>query len=185
MAQQERTGVLEGTGEIEQLTPGIEQVVRGEPQIPSRPSSPLIDVELPQKRIEPLPVAPRPSLPSAAEIATKEAELALYGVPVVRINRYSGGDQDWVEFVRWDIPTGRTGDLHEIALLSDNDAKTRYRIVIGNIDQDIPTDRQTTTPMTLTWRRTILPGGTSVYIEVVSPDGTTINVDGIITGSVR
>ena len=184
MAQQERT-VLEGTGELEQLTPGVEQITDGEPQVPSRPPSPLVKVTEAEKRTEPLPVSPRPALPSAEEIAVQQATQVLYGIPVVRINRYSGSDQNWVELVRWDIPTGYTGDLHEISLLSDNDSKTRYRIVIGNIDQNIPTDRQTNTPLDMPWRRTVLPGGTSVYVEVVSPDGTAIVVDGMITGSVR
>ena len=185
MAQEERTGVLEGTGEIEQLTPGVEQVVSGEPQVPSRPPSPLVEVAQPEKRTEPLQVFPRAPLPSAEQIIEQQAQQSLYGIPVVRLNRYWGSDKDWVELVRWDIPTGFTGDLHEISLLSDNDSKTRYRIVIGNIDQNLPTDRQTSTPLEMPWRRTVLPGGSSVYVEVVSPDGTAIVVDGMITGSVR
>ena len=185
MAQQERTGVLEGTGEIEQLTPEVEQVVRGEPQVPSRPPSPLVPVREAEKRTEPLPVSPRPAMPSSEQIAAQEAQQSLYGIPVVKVNRYVGGDQEWRELVRWDIPAGFTGDLHEISLLSDQDSKTRYRVVIGNIDQDFPTDRQTSTPLEMPWRRTVIPGGTSVYVEVVSPDGTTITVDGMITGSVR
>ena len=185
MAQEERTGVLEGTGEIEQLTPGVEQVVSGEPQVSSRPPSPLVKVAEAEKRIEPLPVSPRAAMPSSEQIQEQQAQQALYGIPVVRLNRYSGSDQDWVELVRWDIPMGYTGDLHEISLLSDNDSKTRYRIVIGNIDQNLPTDRQTSTPLEMPWRHTVLPGGTSVYVEVVSPDGTAIIVDGMITGSER
>lgn len=177
--------VMEVTGESRQLTAEQEQVVGPEVQEPRVRDTVTPRIEAPEKRETPLPVAPRPPLPAAAEIAEREAELALYGIPVVRINRYSGGDTDWQELVRWDIPELHTGDLHEISLLTDNDAKTRYRIVIGNVDQNIPTDRQTSTPMNLPWRRTILPGGTSVYVEVVSTDGTPINVDGIITGSVR
>ncbi len=185
MAQEERTGVLEGTGEIEQLTPEVEQVVRGEPQVPSRPPSPLVTVREDEKRTEPLPVRPRPALPSSEQIAIQEATQVLYGIPVVKVNRYSGNDLDWVELVRWDIPAGYTGDLHEISLLSDNDSKTRYRVIIGNIDQEFPTDRQTNTPLVMPWRRTVLPGGSSVYVEVTTPDGTAIIVDGMITGSVR
>ncbi len=185
MAEQERTGVLEGTGEIEQLTPGVEQVVRGEPQIPSRPPSPLVEVREDEKRTEPLPVSARPSLPSGEKLIQEQAQQVLYGIPIVRLNHYEGSDRDWVELVRWDIPEGYTGDLHEISLLSDLDSKTRYRLVIGNIDQNLPTDRKTNTPLDMPWRRTVLPGGTSVYVEVVSPDGTAIAVDGMITGSVR
>ncbi|MBA7694881.1 hypothetical protein ES703_103496 [subsurface metagenome] len=185
MAEQEKTQVLEGTGEIEQLTPGVEQVVRGEPQIPSRAPTKLVEVAEDEKRTEPLPVTPRPSMPTGEELAAEQAQQNLYGIPVLKINHYVGDDRDWVELVRWDVPQGYTGDLHAISLLSNNDAKTRFRIVIGNIDQDIPTDRQTNTPFEAPWRRTVLPGGTSTYIEVVTTDGTEIIVDGMITGSVR
>ena len=36
--------VMEATGTIRQLVPEEEQIVDGEPQIPSRPSSPLVDI---------------------------------------------------------------------------------------------------------------------------------------------
>jgi len=185
MEQQERTGVLEGTGEIEQLTPGVEQVVRGEPQIPSRPPSPLVEVSEDEKRTEPLPVVPRPPLPSGEQLAQQEAAQTLYGIPVVKLNRYGGNSEEWKELVRWDIPEGYTGDLHEISLLSNLDSKTRYRLVIGNIDQYFPTDRATNTPLEMPWRHTVIPGGTSVWAEVRTTDGTAIIVDGMITGSVR
>jgi len=185
MAQQERTTVLDGTGEIEQLTPGVEQITDGEPQLPSRPTSPLVKVTEDEKRSKPLPVAPRPPMPSGEQLIEQQAAQSLYGIPVVKVNRYSGNDQEWRELVRWDIPDGYTGDLHAISLLSDNDSATRYRVVIGNIDQDLPTDRQTSTPLEMPWRRTVIPGGTSVYVEVVSPAATAIVVDGMITGSLR
>ncbi|MBA7685855.1 hypothetical protein ES703_94284 [subsurface metagenome] len=87
--------------------------------------------------------------------------------------------------MRWDVPIGYTGDLHEISLLSSNDAKTRYRIFLANAKQDVPTDRQTTTPLTLKWDRSVLPGGYSIWVEVRSTDGTSIIVDATITGTVR
>ena len=185
MAEQERTGALEGTGEIEQLTPGVEQVVRDEPQVPSRPPSTLVEVAEDEKRTEPLPVRPRPALPTTEQIAVQEAQQSIYGIPVARLNHYEGNDKEWIELVRWDIPIGFTGDLHEVSLLSDLDSKTRYHLVLGNIDQNLPTDRKTNTPLAMTWRHTVIPGGSSVYVEVSSPDGSAIVVDGLITGSVR
>jgi len=182
---EERTSVLEGTGTIEQLTPDVEQVVHGEPQLPSRPSSPLVEVEQPEKRTAPMPVSPRPPLPTAEALAAQQAYQTIYSGPVLKVNRYSGNDQDWVELLRWDVPIGYTGDLHEIALISSNDAKTRYRIFLTNQDQGIPTDRQTLTPLSLRWDRTILPGGYAVWVEVRSTDGTAIVVDGTITATVR
>ncbi|MBA7698376.1 hypothetical protein ES703_107053 [subsurface metagenome] len=177
--------VMDATGTIQQLVPGVEQIVDGEPQLPSRPSSPLVTITEPEKRVAPMPVAPRPPLPSTEQIAQQQAYQQLYGGPVLKVNRYSGTDQDWVELVRWDIPIGYTGDLHQISLVSSNDAKTRYRVFLVNVDQGIPTDRQTVTPVTWPWDRTVLPGGYAVWVEVRSTDGTPIVVDGMLTGTVR
>jgi len=177
--------VMPGTGELEQLVPTEEQIVDGEPQVPTRPSSPLVTIEEPEKRTIPPPAAPRPPLPSPAAAVEQSTQLELYGLPVVKWDRWIGTDQEWRVLVRWDIPVGFYGDLHEISLQSSNDEKTRWRIVLGNVDQDIPTDRQLSTPVTMPWRRTVLPGGSSVWIETHSTDGTAINVDGLITGSVR
>ena len=175
----------EATGTIRQLIPEVEQITDGEPQLPSRPLSALVEIEEPEKRTVPMPVAPRPPLPTAEDLATQQAYQQIYGGPVLIINRYSGIDQDWTELIRWDIPIGFTGDLRSLAIVSDNDEKTRYRIFLANIDQNIPTDRQTTTPQDWPWDRTILPGGTSCWIEVRSTDGTAINVDATLTGIVR
>ena len=177
--------VMDATGTLQQLIPEVEQVVDGEAQVPSRPLSALVDIEEPEKRTTPMPVSPRPPLPTAEEIATQEAYQLIYGGPVLKINRYSGTDQDWVEILRWDIPIGFTGDLRELSILSSNDGKTRYRIFLANQDQHIPTDRQTTTPQNFPWDRTILPGGTSCWVEVRSTDGTAIIVDAALTGIVR
>lgn len=168
-----------------QLVPDVEQVVGTEVQEPRVPGTALPKIGLPEKREPPQPVAPRPPMPSAAEIAEQQAIQVIYGLPILRINRYSGSDQDWVELVRWDIPEGRTGDLREIALLSDNNAATRYRIVLANIDQKAPVDRLITTPTAFPWRNTVIPGGTSVYVEVMSITGAAINVEGSITGTER
>jgi len=171
--------------ELQQLIPTDEQIVDGEPQLPTRPSSPLIEVEQTERRMAPMPVSPRPPLPSQEEVAEQQAYQLLYGGPILKLNRYSGSDLDWVELVGWLVPIGYTGDLHEISLLSDNDEKTRYRVFLANVDQQVPTDRQTSTPLTLPWERTILPGGSSIRIDVRSTDGTAIVVDGTITGTVR
>ena len=55
----------------------------------------------------------------------------------------------------------------------------------ADIDQQWPTDRQTTTPFSLPFRDTKIPGGTSIYIELRSTDGTTINVEASLSGTVR
>jgi len=136
----------------------------------TRPPAPLIEVKEGEKRT------------TAVE---EEEEEQLFGTPVMRINRYSGKDKEWVELVRWDILPRHLGDLHAITLISDDIEKTRYRLVVGNIDQDIPRDRQAYTPLEIVWRRNQVPGGTSVYIEVMSIDGTEIAVNALLTGSVK
>ena len=177
--------VSDATGTLQQLIPEVEQIVDGEPQLPTRPLSALVELEEPEKRTEPMPVAPRPPLPTTEEIAQQQAYQMIYGGPVLRVNRFSGTDQDWVELIRWDIPIGFTGDLREISIVSSNDEKTRYRVFLANADQNIPTNQQTTTPQTWPWDRTVLPGGTSVWVEVRSTDGTAITVDATLTGIVR
>lgn len=99
------------SGTLRQLLPDEEQIVDGEPQLPSRPSSPLVELEQEEKRTVPLPVAARPPLPTQEEVAEQQAYQQLYGGPVMKINRYSGTDLDWVELVGWNVPIGYTGDL--------------------------------------------------------------------------
>lgn len=177
--------VMPGTGELEQLVPDIEQIVDGEAQFPTRPSSPLIPLKEAEKRAKPTPTAPRPSLPSTEAISEATAIQMIYGTPVLKWNRLTISKTEWQELVRWDIPIGYTGDLRELALRSSNDEKTRWRVVLGNVDQDIPSDKQLTTPTAFPWRHTVIPGGTSCFVEVLSSDGTSFTVDASITGTVR
>ncbi|KKN00590.1 hypothetical protein LCGC14_1136310 [marine sediment metagenome] len=177
--------VMDASGTLRQLEPDAEQIVDGESQVASRPLSPLIEIARPDQRTTPLPVLARAALPTAETIAEQQAIQGLFGQPVVRVDRHVSTDEEWRTLVRWDVPVGLTGDLHQISLLSNLDANTRYRLFLANVDQDLPEDRQTSTPLTLDWRRTVVPGGTSVWIEVRSTDGTEITVDGVITGTVR
>ncbi len=177
--------VMDASGTLRQLLPDVEQIVDGESQVATRPLSPLIEIAQPDQRMTPLPVQPRPALPTPEAIAEQQAISALFGLPAVRIDRFVGTDVEWRTLVRWDVPVGLSGDLHQISLKSSLDAKTRYRIFLANVDQEVPDDRQTATPLTLDWRKTVIPGGVSVWVEVRSTDGTSITVDGIITGTVR
>lgn len=176
---------MPGTGELQQLVPEEEQITDGEPQLQTRPGSPLVHLEEEEKRTKPTPTAPRPSLPSEEEVEDAETIQAIYGTPVLRWNRLTDTKKEFQELLRWDIPVGYTGDLHEIALKSSSDSKTRWKIVIAGVDQDVPTDRQLTTPVNFPFQRGVLPGGTSIYVAFMSSDGTSITVDGTITGSVR
>jgi hypothetical protein len=75
------------------------------------------------------------------------------------------------------------GDLHEIAIVSSDDTHTRYRFILANVDQNVPTDRATTTPWTGPWRNVKIPPGFTIRVDVMSTDGTVVTVDGSISGS--
>jgi hypothetical protein len=108
----------------------------------------------------------------------------LGGTPVAKLGRYSGSDMDWQELVEWTVPTGKVGDLHEISWTSDNDAKTRMRLLIAGVDQGVP-DAQIDSPLSLPWRENGLAAGSVVTLSVKSSDGTAINVSGSLTGTER
>lgn len=171
--------------ELKQLTPDEEQIVDGEPQTITQAPMPLIEVAEAEKRMEPLPVTAVPTAEAIIPAITLPTGVILAGQPVAQVNRYSGADTDWVELIRWDVPVGYMGDLHEFSLLSNNDAKTRYRVWLANVNQQWPSDRLTTTPLTLPFRNTKIPGGTSVYIEIRTTDGTSVIVEASLSGTVR
>lgn len=173
------------SGVEQQVAPEELQLVDGEPQTITQAPMPLIEVTEPEKRVEPLPVTAVPTAEAVIPATTLSTGVILVGQPVAQVNRYSGAHTDWVELIRWDIPVGYIGDLHEFSLLSDNDTKTRYRVWLANINQEWPTDRLTTTPLTLPFRNTKIPGGTSVYIEILSTDGTSIIIEASLSGTVR
>jgi len=178
--------VSETTGVEHQLGPEEEQVVGTEGQEAREPPDTVLPrLEEPDKRVAPLPARPRAALPPPAQIQEEVARQTLSGWPILAINRYTGTDADWQMLVRWDIPEDYTGDLHEISLLSDDDANTRYRIYISDRIQDVPVDRQISTPVSMPWRGGVIPGPTSVTVEVRSVGSATINVDAFITGTER
>ncbi len=118
-------------------------------------------------------------------IYPSEAEESLVGSPIFVIDRRAITDTDWEVLVRWDIPSGVTGDLGEISVMSDNDAKTRYRVTIAGEDQNVP-DREISTPVRIPWAGgNVLAGGSAVVVEVRSTDGTSVTVDALITGTER
>jgi len=176
--------VEEATGVERQLGPEEEQIVGTEGQEPRVTVLPRLEEE--ERRAAPLPARPRAPLPPPAEIQEEIARQALSGWPVLAIDRYSGADVNWQMLVRWDIPPDYKGDLHEIALLSDDDAHTRYRIILAGREQSTPRDKQISTPVSLPWRGGVIPGPTAITVEVRSTDtATTINVDASITGTER
>lgn len=178
---------LELSGVERQLSPEEEQVVGTEGQVLREPPDTVLPrLEEEERRVAPLPARARAPLPPPEKIQEEVARQTLSGWPVLAIDRYEGADVDWQMLVRWDIPADYNGDLHQIALLSDDDTHTRYRIIIAGREQATPRDKQISTPVTMPWRGNVIPGPTSVTIEVRSTvSGTTIKVDAFITGTER
>jgi hypothetical protein len=186
MVPQAPSEVEKLSGVQKQLTPDETQIVDGESQVPTFPGAPLIEIAEPDKRIAPLPVTIAPSAAEEAGLTGEAAASILIGQPFMDLDRYNGHDATWQRLVSWDIPLGLVGDLHEISLLSNDDAHTRYRIFLADQNMNLPLDRATSTPLSLPWRDSKIPGGTSVWVEVMSSDGATnIQVDGVISGTYR
>ena len=159
------------TGPAFQLGPGQAQTGPGQLQTVTSAPMPLIPIKLPETRSPYLDLGqvPQQSLPSVA-------------VPVVVLNRYQGSDTVWQVLLEWDIPSTLVGNLKQIAINSSNDVKTRYRLFLANLDQQLPTDRQTLTPLSWPFPPNQIPGGTSVRLDVLSVDGSAITVDGTLSG---
>lgn len=176
----------EVTGRRQQLPPDVEQVVGGEGQFTLAPGEELPVISDIPRREAPLPAEPttRVSFPAGTDLEDLQARRTLGGLPVLFTNRYEDVDTDWQELVRWDIIEGVLGDLHEIALSTNNGAKTRYRVIVANREMSIP-DRQVASLLNFQFRENNIPGPTSVTVEVRSTDGTSIIVDSYITGTER
>lgn len=175
----------QATGVIQQLVPDVEQVVGPEVQEALAPDTVLPVIAEPDKRIPPIPGPGRLVLPPLEILQQEMARQTIIGFPVVKIEQYTGTDRGWAMLLRWDIPAGLTGDLHEISVRTSNPSKTRYRLIFAARDQGLPVDKDFPSLFTLPWRQTIIPGPASVTIEVRSTDGTSITVDGTLTGSER
>ncbi len=180
-------GRVSGIGR--QLTPDEQQFVDGELQTITRAPMPTIPLEEPPKKEATLPAgAAYPTgytpITEGGGEAGAVGPIIPYTYPILRINRYSGTETTWQVLAAWDIPDGWIGDLHEISINSDDDDHTRWRIILANVDQNIPTDRPMSTPWTGPWRDIKIPPGFSVRIDVMSTDGTAITADASITGSI-
>jgi hypothetical protein len=175
------------SGVDRQLVPSDEQFVDGELQTITQEPAPLIRLEdLPKSEAPIAEGAAYPlgyPLPGGIPAEAGIAPAVPFTYPILRWNEYSGSDKTWQVLLNWDIPEGWVGDLHELALSSSDDTHTRYRIILANIDQNVPTDRPIATPWTGPWRNIRIPGGFTVRVDILSDDGTAIVVDGSLTGS--
>jgi len=105
----------------------------------------------------------------------------LWGTPIARVDRYSGTDQTYQTVVSWAVSTGKRGDLKEVSMVTDNYSKTHFKLSIAGEEQF--KDKLIQAPLTLPFPENhAIPAGQSVVLECKSTDGTSIKVDGSITG---
>lgn len=99
--------------------------------------------------------------------------------------RYSGILQDYQTVAEWEVSTGMVGDLEEVSLVTDQVAKTHWKLTIAGEEQW--TDRLFYTSLAIPWRKgeSEIAAGDKVTLEAKSTDGTAIIADGSISGTER
>jgi hypothetical protein len=113
------------------------------------------------------------------------ASLEDYLVPATQeasgaAGRYSGTDTSYQTVASWTVETGKTGELKEITLLSDDYDHTEFKITVGGIV--FANDWQVQAAVPLIFEDLRLAAGSIVKVEAQSTDGTAIVVDAVITG---
>lgn len=103
-----------------------------------------------------------------------------YGSPVAKLDRYSGTDQTYQEVVKWRIEERTQGHLKEVSMVTDQYSKTHFQLRIGG--KIFFEDKIIQAPLTLPFPETRLRSTAEVLLECKSTDGTSITVDGSITG---
>jgi hypothetical protein len=104
----------------------------------------------------------------------------LEGVPIAKVDRYSGSDTTYQTVVSWTVSLGKKGWLQEVSMITDNFEKTQFRLKIA--DEMLFEDKQIQSSLTLPFPWNELEEGSVVLLECKSTDGTAIVVDGSITG---
>jgi hypothetical protein len=104
----------------------------------------------------------------------------IVGTPIAKVDRYSGTDQTYKTVVSWTVSTGKRGDLKEVSMVTDNYSKTHFKLTIAGVEQF--KDKLIQAPLTLPFPDNELNAGDVVLLECKSTDGTSITVDGSITG---
>ncbi len=102
------------------------------------------------------------------------------GDPVAKLGRYSGSDVTYQTVVSWTVSDGKIGTLKEVSMITDQFSKTHFRLTIAGAKQF--EDKLIQSPLTLPFPENKLDAGSVVLLECKSTDGTSITVDGSITG---
>jgi len=99
---------------------------------------------------------------------------------VSEVDRYSGAATEYQTVVSWTVSSSRLGILKEVSMVSDNYDKTLFKLTIAGEVKFEDVEIQTT--LSLPYPDLVLAPGQQVLLEAKSSDGTSITVDGSITG---
>jgi len=99
---------------------------------------------------------------------------------VTRLDRLTTTSTFYQEVVSWTVSTGKVGVLKLVAMESSKYDKTMFKLTIAGEVQF--TDGEVLAPLNLQWPDVRLAAGSVVKLEAKSTDGTSVTVDGAITG---
>jgi hypothetical protein len=102
------------------------------------------------------------------------------GVPIAKVDRYSGGSTSYQTLVSWTVSVGKSGMLKEVSMITSDYDHTYFRLTIAGTKQF--EDKLIQGPLTLPFPDNRLEAGSVVLLECRSTNGTSITVDGSITG---
>lgn len=93
-------------------------------------------------------------------------------IPAGGAGYYSGADITYQAVKTWTVTAGTTGELREVSIMSNNTAKTHWRVRINGISYLL--DQLIGAPLTLPFNDLKLAAGSVVELHAKSLDGTAI-----------
>lgn len=116
----------------------------------------------------------------AGEVSVLEYE----GTPFAELDRYGPGtDETYQTVVSWTVTEGYQGVLEEVAFMTSNYSKTHFQLTIAGTVQF--TDKLVQAACSFPWKSgNKLDSESVVLLECKSTDGSSITVDGSITGKI-
>jgi len=100
--------------------------------------------------------------------------------PVCEVDRYAGTDTTYQVVASWTVAADVIGYLAEVSMESSSYSKTYFKLVIGATT--LFTDKTIQGPLSIPFADVQLAEGTVVRLSARSTDGTSITVDGMISG---
>lgn len=100
--------------------------------------------------------------------------------PAGEVKRYSGNATEYQPLCTWTVTASRIGELKEVSFVTNNYAKTMWKLDIG--DDNMLNNAVIQAPLTIPYFDLRIASETVVILSVKSSDGTAIVADGSIVG---